>query len=104
MALSFMSATNQRGSTTYVIYGSHPDDFVSAAAFQTQINADQPDEVILLDKNSNDARELMSFYAINDTRTPQTFLISESDQLLYHWSSSLPAADDLLYRLHQLGD
>lgn len=98
-----MTSSNQRGSTTYVIHGSHPDDLEGAIDFQKRINGNRQGEVVLLEKNSNDTRALLSFYGIVDSRTPQLLIVRENDSLLYHWSGSLPAVEDILYRLRQLG-
>lgn len=104
MALSFMSVGNQQGSTCYVIFGSHPDDEKLATEFQEEINAEHPNKVYLVDKNSNDARQLLQFYAIHDNRFPMLLLVREDDSLSYHWSGTLPTIDDVIYRLHQIGD
>lgn len=104
MALSFLSVGNQRGATCYVIYGSHPDDIDSATEFQTEINAEHPGVVVLIDKHSNDARSLLQFYSISDNRFPMLLLVREDDSLSYHWTSTLPTVDDVIYRLHQIGE
>jgi hypothetical protein len=104
MSLSFMSQSNTRGSTTYVLYGSHPDELEQATAFQAEINAEMPGEVILLDMHSHDARALLAFYSITDVRTPLTLIINEADALHYTWTTSLPTIQDVKHHLRQIGD
>ena len=99
-----MSKSNPYGTTTYVIYGSHPEEEQQALDFQTEVNTEKPNQVILLEKNSRDAEELLLFYAITETRTPQVLIIGESDTMNYHWSTALPVASEILYRLNQIGD
>lgn len=100
-----MSKSNPQGTTTYVLYGAHPEELQQATDFQTEINTEMPGEVILVDMHSADARALLSFYSITDNRTPQTFIIGgESDALNYHWTASLPQIGDVMHHLRQIGD
>lgn len=104
MALSFLSVGNQQGSACYIIHGSRPDDIQQVTEFQADVHQEYPNKVVLIEKNSHDARELTRFYSIHDNRYPLLLLVREDDSLTYQWSSSLPNVQDLTYRLRQIGD
>ena len=104
MALSFMPQADVRGTICYVICGSHPSDMTQSQDFQAAIHAQQPGKVFIFDHNSNEARALLDFFALTSALMPVSLLVREDDSLAYEWSGSLPVADDVLYRLHQIGD
>jgi len=104
MALSFMPQSDVRGTICYVIYGSHPSELTQSQDFQTAIHAQRPGKVFLIDHNSNEARALLDFFAMTTAMMPVSLLVREDDSLAYEWSGSLPIADDVLYRLNQIGD
>ena len=104
MALSFMPEANIQGTVCYLIHGSHSSDLTQAQDFQTAINTQIPGKVYLVDDNAREAHELISFFALTDLRFPIFLIVREDDSLAYEWTSTLPMVDDVLYRLHQIGD
>jgi len=105
MSLSFITQqTDTPGTLCYVIHGNRTEELEAAAAFQGTVHQQIPGKVCLIDKNSHDARAILEFYAITDTRFPISLLVREDDALAYEWSSALPTTEDVLYHLNQIGD
>lgn len=104
MALSFLPQSNLPGTLCYLIHSGHSGDIGHSQDFQKAVNEQLPDKVFLVENNSHEARELIEFFALTDLRFPIFLIVREDDSLSYEWTTTLPEVDDVLYRLHQIGD
>lgn len=104
MGLDFTSIPDREGAALYVLHNGNTVAVQRLTRLKDEITAASSHQVVLVDVNTPDGKNICEFYQINADSLPVAMIVADDDTIPYQWSGdAIPTnANDIIYQLNRI--
>lgn len=101
MGLSFVAGHDKEGAALYLLHdGSGPQERSMVDMKQRLEKLGLSHQIQVFSVREEDGEQIRDFYDIQTM--PSILLVRDNDELAYHWSGQMPAAETISYHARQV--